>query len=104
MVGLEYEFRLAEQLRNSGVPFLTQGELQERGELRSLLGAAVAGADAHARAGHAKTPDVCLLSPISVRGRVVNWIDSKAMFGGERRSAAWRRRAASRVHAQTSTG
>lgn len=28
-----------------------------------------------------KTPDALLTTPISVRGRVVHWVESKAMFG-----------------------
>ena len=31
--------------------------------------------------GEAKTPDALLLVPLLVRGRAVNWIDSKATFG-----------------------
>lgn len=31
--------------------------------------------------GFAKTPDVLLRLPISIDGKVVRWIDSKAMYG-----------------------
>ena len=61
LVGLEYEERLNQILRAQGVPFLTEEELRLRGD--------------------ARTPDVLLPVPLLVRGRVVNWIDSKATFG-----------------------
>jgi hypothetical protein len=61
LVGLEYEELLQQKLRAFGVPFLTEEELRERGD--------------------AKTPDALLPVPLLVRGRVVNWIDSKATFG-----------------------
>ena len=47
--------------RAHGVPFLTEEALRLRGD--------------------AKTPDALLPVPLLVRGRVVNWIDSKAMYG-----------------------
>ena len=58
--GREYEDLLEEKLRSLGVPFVSEGSLRAE--------------------GHAKTPDVKLELPIAVRGRVVNWIDSKASF------------------------
>ena len=51
---------LTEKLHALGVPFVSEGSLRAE--------------------GHAKTPDVKLELPIAVRGRVVNWIDSKASF------------------------
>jgi len=61
LIGLEYEELLAQKLRLLGVPFLSEEQLRKRGD--------------------AKTPDALLPVPLLVRGRVVNWIDSKATFG-----------------------
>eukprot|EP00741_Cyanophora_paradoxa_P002429 tig00000076_g2354.t1 len=61
--GSEYEYILQEKLRNIGVGFETEEELRQR--------------------GFPKTPDVRLTVPIGVDGHVVNWIDSKAMFGDD---------------------
>ncbi|KAJ1620184.1 hypothetical protein T492DRAFT_1079692 [Pavlovales sp. CCMP2436] len=61
LIGLEYEHTLLRKLSAHGVPFRTEEQLR-------LLGTY-------------KTPDVELQIPIEVDGRVVNWIDSKAMFG-----------------------
>ena len=58
--GKEYEELLEEMLAAEGIPFVTERDLR---------------AD-----GHARTPDVKLEVPIAVRGRIVNWIDSKASF------------------------
>ena len=66
-VGKEYEYVLQEQLRNRGIPFESEEDLQLKGV--------------------SKTPDVRLLVPIGVHSpetgqwHVINWIDSKAMFG-----------------------
>lgn len=65
-VGEEYEYVLQQLLRNRGIPFESEDALRKR--------------------GLPKTPDVKLSVPIAVRGpdgrgRVVNWIDSKGMFG-----------------------
>eukprot|EP00940_MAST-03C_sp_MAST-3C-sp2_P002217 g2217.t1 len=64
-LGLEYEYVLQQKLLTAGIPFDSEDTL--RG------------------AGWSKTPDVKLQIPISVRFRdrdyVINWIDSKAMFG-----------------------
>ena len=58
--GKEYEDLLEELLTNEGIPFVTEQDLR---------------AD-----GHARTPDIKLEVPIAVKGRIVNWIDSKASF------------------------
>jgi len=31
--------------------------------------------------GYPKTPDACLLEPVSIDGTVIKWIESKAWFG-----------------------
>ena len=61
MVGMEYEMILMRQLEARGIRFQSEDELRD--------------------GGYSKTPDVLLICPIGVRGRIVNWIDSKAMFG-----------------------
>lgn len=58
--GKEYEDLLEELLAAEGIPFITEKDLR---------------ADRHAR-----TPDIKLEVPIAVKGRIVNWIDSKASF------------------------
>ncbi|KAI5067012.1 hypothetical protein GOP47_0017540 [Adiantum capillus-veneris] len=63
VTGIEYEAHLYYQLRELGIPFQTENDLRA--------------------AGFSKTPDVKLEVPIAVKGRVVNWIDSKASFGDE---------------------
>lgn len=63
VTGIEYEAYLCRQLRELGIPFQTENDLRA--------------------AGFSKTPDIKLEAPIAVKGRVVNWIDSKASFGDE---------------------
>eukprot|EP00899_Mesostigma_viride_P008500 jgi/Mesvir1/17651/Mv08868-RA.2 len=63
VTGAEYEALLCERLRNLGAAFQTEEEMRAR--------------------GFSKTPDVRLEVPLCVRGRVVHWVDSKAMFGDE---------------------
>mmetsp|Transcript_28434 Transcript_28434/g.71414 ORF Transcript_28434/g.71414 Transcript_28434/m.71414 type:complete len:313 (-) Transcript_28434:1539-2477(-) len=63
VIGLEYEHILYETLRNRGLSFLDEDDLRKQ--------------------GHSKTPDVKLPVPIAVDGVVVNWIESKALFGDE---------------------
>ena len=58
--GLEYEKILEERLRDIGAEFETETDLRAEGASR--------------------TPDVRLKVPISVRGRTIHWIDSKASF------------------------
>ncbi|KAF4320389.1 hypothetical protein BBO99_00004309 [Phytophthora kernoviae] len=66
-MGVEYEYLLLETLRNRQLVFESEDMLREK--------------------GLSKTPDVRLLLPIGVQDpknsqlHVVNWIDSKAMFG-----------------------
>ncbi|KAK1932063.1 Uncharacterized protein P3T76_012563 [Phytophthora citrophthora] len=66
-MGVEYEYLLLETLRNRQLVFESEDMLREK--------------------GLSKTPDVRLLLPIGVKDpnsgqiHVVNWIDSKAMFG-----------------------
>ena len=65
-IGLEYERLLRRALERSGVPFEDEDALRAR--------------------GFARTPDVLLTVPLGVLADgatvCVNWIDSKAMFGG----------------------
>ena len=58
--GLEYEGILEEALRDIGAEFETETDLRAEGASR--------------------TPDVRLKVPISVCGRTIHWIDSKASF------------------------
>eukprot|EP00128_Syssomonas_multiformis_P017843 Colp12_sorted_trinity150504_noHs@24074 len=60
-MGLEHEYILHEKLRNLGVPFKGEDDLRDE--------------------GYPKTPDVYLEVPLSVDGRIVHWIESKASFG-----------------------
>jgi len=61
MVGLEQEYILQERLRNLNLKFLSENDLREEKTF--------------------KTPDIRLRVPIGVCGNIVNWIESKAMFG-----------------------
>ncbi|KAG7336821.1 TPD sequence-motif-containing protein [Nitzschia inconspicua] len=64
-VGIEFEVALEHMLRTRGIPFESETQLREKGT--------------------SKTPDVLLSCPIGVevgsQWRIVNWIDSKALFG-----------------------
>ncbi|PXF46142.1 hypothetical protein BWQ96_04148 [Gracilariopsis chorda] len=60
-LGLEYELRLRDEVKNCGFEFETEDDLRNRG--------------CH------KTPDILLRVPISFRNKVIRWIDSKAKFG-----------------------
>ncbi|KAI0567802.1 hypothetical protein FGB62_1g650 [Gracilaria domingensis] len=62
-LGLEYELRLTDEVKNLGLEFETENELRKRG--------------CH------KTPDILLCVPVLFRNKVVRWIDSKAKFGDE---------------------
>lgn len=63
VIGLEYELRLIEELRNLRLEFELEADLRKRG--------------CH------KTPDVLLQVPVAFSKKVVRWIDSKAKFGDE---------------------
>jgi hypothetical protein len=60
LTGLEYEHVLLRKLSARAIPYRTEEQLRQLGTY--------------------KTPDVELQIPIAVNGRIVNWIDSKAMF------------------------
>ena len=63
-VGQEFEFRLLEHIRKHDLHY------QDENYLR--------------RAGYDKTPDIKLDVPIAVDGKVINWIESKAIFANEK--------------------
>lgn len=63
VVGLEYELRLIDELRNLRLEFETEQDLRNRG--------------CH------KTPDILLRIPVAFRGKTVCWVDSKAKFGDQ---------------------
>ncbi|CAH0690214.1 unnamed protein product [Spodoptera exigua] len=62
-IGLEYELRLERELRLMNITFSDESVLRSR--------------------GYDKTPDFKLDVPIAVDGFIVNWIESKALFGDE---------------------
>ncbi|XP_046971159.1 CDAN1-interacting nuclease 1 [Vanessa cardui] len=62
-IGLEYELRLENELRMMNISFSDENLLRLR--------------------GYDKTPDFKLDVPIAVDGFIVNWIESKALFGDE---------------------
>jgi len=61
LVGLSYEEKLQRQVEKLNIPYRTE---------ESMRGI-----------GFDKTPDIKLQVPIMVDGKLVNWIESKAMFG-----------------------
>lgn len=61
--GYEHENNLKQKLTELGIPF------QDEDQLRQM--------------GYDKTPDVKLEIPFAVNGHVVNWIESKALFGDD---------------------
>ncbi|CAG4957561.1 unnamed protein product [Colias eurytheme] len=62
-IGLEYELRLERELKLMNITFSDENILRTR--------------------GYDKTPDFKLEVPIAVDGFIVNWIESKALFGDE---------------------
>lgn len=60
-LGIQYEQKLNKMLADAGIAFWTEEHLRDKGFF--------------------KTPDAKLQVPIAVKGRIVNWIDSKATFG-----------------------
>ncbi|XP_062550499.1 CDAN1-interacting nuclease 1 isoform X2 [Armigeres subalbatus] len=60
-IGEEYEVKLKQLARDMGMVFYDEGDLR--------------------RTGYDKTPDLKLAIPCMYKGRVVNWIESKASFG-----------------------
>ncbi|XP_065584533.1 CDAN1-interacting nuclease 1-like isoform X2 [Artemia franciscana] len=63
-IGLEYEVLLKKRLAENNIPFSDEHKLRHQ--------------------GFDKTPDVKLDIPIGVDGRVINWIESKALFADEK--------------------
>ena len=59
--GLEFEYKLQQKLINLKIAFLQETNLRQL--------------------GFSKTPDVRLVVPLLIKGKVVNWIESKASFG-----------------------
>ncbi|KAM3956548.1 CDAN1-interacting nuclease 1-like, partial [Aphomia sociella] len=62
-IGLEYELRLERELRLLNITFSDENLLRSR--------------------GYDKTPDFKLDVPIAVDGFIVNWVESKALFGDD---------------------
>ncbi|PSN43164.1 Uncharacterized protein C0J52_09908 [Blattella germanica] len=68
-LGQEYELRLQRKVRDLNLAFRDEEHLRLH--------------------GYDKTPDIKLEIPIAVDGFVVNWIESKALFGDEEGHAAY---------------
>ena len=60
-IGQEYELRLQRIVRDLNIPFRDEEHLRQH--------------------GFDKTPDIRLEIPFAVDGFIVNWIESKALFG-----------------------
>lgn len=60
-IGEEHEQKIKDQLTSLNIPFSDEHILR--------------------RGGYDKTPDVKLEVPVAVNGKVINWIESKALFG-----------------------
>lgn len=62
-IGVEYEQKLELELKAMGIHFIDENVLRNK--------------------GYDKTPDFKLILPIAVDGFVINWIESKALFGDD---------------------
>nr|CAG4651169.1 EOG090X0A0V [Simocephalus serrulatus]SVE94378.1 EOG090X0A0V [Simocephalus serrulatus] len=62
-LGYEYEVRLRMELEKSQITFLHEDHLRAK--------------------GYDKTPDIKLEIPVAIDGQVINWIESKALFGDD---------------------
>lgn len=62
-IGHEYEVILKEELRKRNIGFEDEDQFRAK--------------------GYDKTPDVKLIVPFSVNGIIINWIESKALFGDD---------------------
>ena len=62
-LGQEYELRLQRLVKDLNLAFHDEEHLRQH--------------------GYDKTPDIKLEIPVAVDGFVVNWIESKALFGDE---------------------
>lgn len=62
-IGQEYEVILKQELRKRDIGFEDEKEFRAK--------------------GYDKTPDVKLIVPFSVNGIIINWIESKALFGDD---------------------
>jgi len=60
-IGEEHEQKIKDSLNELGIPFSDEHVLRNR--------------------GYDKTPDVKLEVPVAVNGNIINWIESKALFG-----------------------
>lgn len=60
-IGEEYEVKLKKLARDSGLAFYDEGDLR--------------------RDGFDKTPDLLLAVPCLYQNKIMNWIESKALFG-----------------------
>lgn len=59
-IGIEKEVYLHQRLSDMGILFHSEADMRE--------------------AGYSKTPDALLAYPVEIDGRIVNWIESKALF------------------------
>lgn len=62
-MGQQYEIRLQRHLHKLGISYKDEHGLRKH--------------------GYDKTPDVKLDVPVAINGFLINWIESKALFGSE---------------------